>query len=118
MSRPLVITVVTHGDDLEQHVPAGFLYVDQMYEEAGLRDSISANQVDSFWRRLRIFRRALAKEFGDAVKLRVLNPWTPEGLWFVFRHRLREFPVVVIGNKPYPSDSQLDILLEAVRQGI
>lgn len=116
MSGPLVITVLTHGDDLEQHVPVGFVYVDQMYEEAGLRDPVSAEQTGSMWRWLRIFRRALGREFGGQVRLRVMSPWTPGGLWFSFRHRLREFPVVVIGQRPYPIDTRLDELVEAVRR--
>ncbi len=118
MSKPLVVTVLTRGDDLEQHVPAGFLYVDQMYEEAGLRDSISAGHLDSFWGRLRSLRRALRREFGDRVKFRVLSPWTPEGLWVAFRHRVREFPCMFIAGQCYLMDTPLETLVEAVRQAL
>lgn len=116
MSKPLVITIMTRGDDLGQHVPGGFAIVDEMYAEAGLRDSITAGQSSSIWKQVRIFQRALQKEFGGRVRLRILSPWTPDGLWFVVRHRLREFPVVVIGAQRYPLDSGLETLLEAVRQ--
>jgi hypothetical protein len=90
--------------------------VDEMYAEAGLRDPISVEQSASIWKRVRIFQRALQTEFGGRVRLRILNPWTPEGWWFAVRHRLREFPVVVIGKQHYPLDASLESLLEAVRQ--
>jgi hypothetical protein len=107
---------VTRGDDLEHNFPAGFMMVDEMYAEAGLRDPITAEQSASIWKQVRIFQRALQREFGGAVRLRILNPWTPEGLWFVVRHRLREFPLVVIGKQRYPLDTSLETLLEAVRR--
>src|SRR5512139_2731143 len=115
MNRPPVITLLTRGDDLEQHVPVGFAIVDEMYAEAGMRDSISAGDVEPIQKRVRILQQALRQEFGGRARLRILNPWTPYGLWFAVSHRLREFPVIVIGKQRFPIDASLETLIEAVR---
>jgi hypothetical protein len=118
LDKQLTITVITRGDDLEQHVPGGFQYVDQMFEEAGLRDTVSADQTKDFWRKLRILRRALGREFGRSVNMRVLSPWTLSGLWFIVRHRLRNFPCIVIAGRRYPFDTPPGEIVEAVRQSL
>lgn len=116
MTAKLIITILTRGDDLEQHVPVGFRFVDEMYAEAGLRDSISAAQVETIGQRLRVIGRALGRALPGQVALRVLNPWTPRGLWFAFRRRVRYFPCIEIGGRLYPLDTPLDDLVEAARQ--
>lgn len=118
MKSGLIVTVVTRGDDLEHHVPIGFHYVDQMFEEAGLHDALSADPSRNFWQTLRTFQRNLHREFGQRVRLRVLNLWSPEGLWVVFRYRVREFPCVLIAGQHYTVDASLEQLLEAVRQAL
>ena len=118
MDRQFVITVVTRGDDLEQSMPGGFAYAEQMFEEAGLRDPARDPLAGDLWRRLRILRRALQREFGNRVRVRVLSPWTPWGLWFVVRHRLRDFPCLVVAGRRYPYDTLTDDIVEVVRQAL
>src|SRR5574341_1410126 len=115
MAPPLVITFVMRGDDLEHHVPGGFGMVDEMFAEAGLRDSISAQQSDSLLKRLRIIQRALVREFRDQIRVRAVNPWTPVGLWLVFRRCLRNFPCILIGERSYAVETPVEELLEAAR---
>jgi hypothetical protein len=115
LSTQLVVTVITHGGDLEQHGPGGFLYVDQVFEEAGLRDATDALQAEDFRRRLRILERALRREFGSRVSMRALSPWTLRGLWFIVRHRLRDFPCLVIAGQRYPLEASVGEVAEAVR---
>lgn len=86
-----------------------------MYAEAGLRDAISVGQADMLGKQVRILRRALQQEFSGQVRLRLMNPWTPEGLWFAIRNRLREFPVILVGRQRFPLETPLETLLEAVR---
>lgn len=115
MGIQLVITIVTRGDDLEQGVPRGFQYADQVFAEAGLRDSTGEAPSVKFWQQMRILQRALKREFGDRVVLRVLDPWTLGGLWFVTRHRVRGFPCLVIAGQRYSPDTSLSELVEVVR---
>lgn len=115
INSPLVITIVTRGDDLEHHVPVGFHMVDQVFDEAGLRDPISASHTKTLAKRLRIIQRALSHEFEGRIMIRLVNPWTPAGLWFVVRHRLRHFPCILIGGECYPVESQVSDLIESVR---
>lgn len=118
MKADQVITIVLGGSDLAQQAPGGFRYVKEMYEEAGLREEADAVQGDAFWRRMRILARALRREFGEQVALRAINPWTPGGLLFVVRHRVRQFPCLVIAGQQYAPDAPLDDLVEAVRDAL
>jgi hypothetical protein len=118
LTTKLVITVVTRGDNLEHHVPGGFLYVDEMFAEAGLRDGLGASESNSMWQRMRVVRRGLQRELKRPVVLRVVNPWSPGGLWLVVRYRLRSFPCFLIGNDAYPLETSLEVLLEVVRRNL
>ena len=115
MNAQLVVAVITHGGDLEQHGPGGFLYVDQVFEEAGLRNSTGATQTEEFQRRLRILQRTLRREFGNRVSMHILNPWTLRGLRFIVRHRLRDFPCLAIAGQRYPMETSVGEVVEAVR---
>lgn len=115
MSAQLVVTAITRGGDLVQHGPGGFPYVDQVFEEAGLRDSADAPQAEDFRRRLRILQRALRREFGSRVSMVVLSPWTLRGLVFIVRYRLRDFPCLVIAGQRYPLEASVGEVVEAVR---
>ncbi len=115
MPSRLMITFITRGDDLEQHVPGGFGFVDEVFAEAGLRDPISAEHSDSLSRRLRIVQRALAREFRGKIELRVVNPWSPGGLWLMVRHRLRDFPCMLIDGRSYAVEMPVEELIEIVR---
>lgn len=118
MNAKLVITVVTRGDDMGHGTPDGFHYVGEMFAEAGLRDGLGDSEADAMWQRLRVLQRGIQRELKHPVVLRIINPWTIEGLWLVVRYRLRDFPRVLIGGDAYPLDTPLDALLEAIRQNL
>jgi hypothetical protein len=115
LSTQLVVTVITRGGDLAEQGPGGFLLVDQVFDEAGLRDSASGMQTEDLRRRLRILERALRREFGSQVSMRILSPWTLRGLAFIVRHRLRDVPCLVIAGQRYPLEAPVGEVLEAVR---
>lgn len=115
-AAPLIVTIITRGDDLEHHVPAGFHLADQIFEEAGLQDPISAAHSEMLAKKLRIALRALKREFDGQIIFRIVNPWTPAGLWFSFRYRVRNFPCVLMKGRPYSLDTPVNELIEIVRQ--
>jgi hypothetical protein len=114
----LVVTIVVRGNDLDLQAPGGFRYVSEVFEEAGLRDLTDAGPPFTFWQRVRILRRALEREFGGRVAIRILNLWTPRGLVFCARHRLREFPCLVIGGHCHPLGMPLSEFVGAVGQAL
>jgi hypothetical protein len=118
LSARLAVIVVTRGDELVQRGPGGFAYVDQVFEEAGLRDATGTTEGAGFMQRLRILERALRREFGGDVVLRLLNPWTPRGFWLVVRHRLRDLPCILIAGRAVPADAPNEAIIEAVRQAL
>lgn len=113
VKEQLVIIVVTRGDEMEQTMLGGFRLVDEVFDEAGLD---IAPHTRKFWERLRVLQRALRREFGSRVTLRVLSPWTPRGLWFTIRHRLRGFPCLVIAGRRYSLNTPPNEIVEAVRR--
>lgn len=115
MSTRLVVTVVTSSGDLILHGPGGFRYVDEVFDEAGLRESTDVSEAEAFQQRLRVLQRALRREFGSRVGMRVISPWTLNGMVFVVRHRLRDFPCLVIGGQRYSLEATVDEVVEAVR---
>jgi hypothetical protein len=117
MAARLIVTVIARGDEITQAGTDGFILVDQVFAEANLRAGVSDGFSD-FWQRMRILQRALAREFGDRVAMRLLSPWSFKGLWVCTRHRIREFPCLLIGNRPYPLDSPHQDILDAVKQAL
>lgn len=118
MSAGLVILIITSGHELEQHTPGGFGYVNEIFTEAGLGESAEKAKVNKFRQRLRVFQRALKREFEGRVVMRVINPWTPQGLWTVVRYRIRDFPCLLIAGHCYPLDAPLNDLMAAVREAL
>lgn len=112
--QPLVITLILKGDEGFPTGTRGVGYVSQVFSEAGMQDHYDNKASDQFWQRIRILNRNLQREFGDKVTLAMLNPWTPRGLWFVMRHRVRQFPVLVIKGQCYPIDSSTNELIDIV----
>ncbi len=112
-----MVTIIASGHDLVGYGPRGLWFVDEVLDEANLRAEKAA-QLDVFARRVRVLGRALQREFGGRVKLRLLNPWTLGGLWFVVRHRVRTFPCVVIDRQSYELETSLEELVEAIRQAL
>lgn len=115
MTKKTVVTVVARGDELVHGGgPAAFKYASQLFDEAGLEDAAGVTRSD-FWRRLRILNRAIKREFGDRVMLRMINLWSLQGLWFCTRHHVREFPCIVIAEQHVPLDTPQEQMLEMVR---
>ncbi len=40
-----------------------------------------------------------AKEYGDRILIRLIDPRTPGGLWFSLRHWIRRYPTFLIGDR-------------------
>lgn len=89
-----VIIVTPYVSQLH-HVPAGMVYVDEMLVEAQLGEDQS-ELTGSEW--LEQCLQQLKRRFRRRVRVRLLDPMTLNGLFFVIRHRIRHFPTVVMEN--------------------
>lgn len=119
MDQQLAVTVLIRGDEDLAIGTRGTGYVDQILSEAGLRDGLNnGEKVSSFWQRLRVLHRALEREFGDRVIVQILNPWTLRGWWFAIRHRVQEFPSLVVEGQSYPPDISVNEMIEIVKKAL
>ena len=42
--------------------------------------------------------RAVRSRYGNRVRIRLVDPHSPSGMWKVLRHRLRRFPAFLVGG--------------------
>lgn len=100
------LLIVAPSNSLTHHVPAGFIFVDEVFDEANLSDAISHQQRTStdLERALGYLRRRYPKR----IAVRRLNLWSPEGLWATIRYRLRSFPAVIIDHSQVLVEDQLE----------
>lgn len=98
MSPPAVVnlTVISPRNPLLQHVPIGFGYVGEIFEQAGLRDSLTIAQSPDAW--LVRSLRHLATRFPRRIRVRWIDLWSLPGLLFAIRYRIRSYPTVVING--------------------
>ena len=90
------LLVIAPSESLSHIAPQGFIFADQVFSEARLRDSISASQNPNIDLERTLFY--IAKRFPRRIRIRWVSPWTLSGLWIVFRYRLRTFPTVIING--------------------
>ncbi len=108
------VLIVAPQGGLDHHVPAGFIFADEVFQEARLGDPITAGQ--SLTRELDRALGYLASRFPRRIRVRRVDPWTPGGLWLAFRFRLRSFPAVILDRREVLSGEQLRF--EAFRERI
>ena len=92
-NRVDVVVVTPHASQLH-HVPTGMIYVDEMLSQANLWDRVDQQQSDLVW--LATCLKAITRKFGHIVRVRLLDPMTLLGLYFVIRYRIRVYPTVVM----------------------
>jgi len=101
------LLVIAPSDSFTHHVPAGFIFADEVFTEANLRDPVSQSQ------KLTIdLERALGylvKRYPKRLRIRWLNLWSLGGVWTAIRYRLRSFPAVVVNQSHILIDDQLEI---------
>ena len=101
------LLVIAPSDSFTHHVPAGFIFADEVFTEAKLRDPISQSQKMAF-----DLERALGylvKKYPKRLRIRWLNLWSLGGVWTAIRFRLRSFPAVVVNQSHVLMDDQLQI---------
>ena len=91
------LLVFAPSNDHSYHVPAGFIFADEVFAESGLRDRASASQgaLGDLQRNL-IY---LLYRFPGRLRVRWVDPWSPRGLVYTLRYRLRTFPSILIRTK-------------------
>lgn len=93
------LLVVAPADEITENAPIGFLLVDEIFAQAGLKDTISASQ--STTSELMRTLAYLMHRFPRRIRVEWVEPLSLRGIYTKFRYRLRAYPVVliIIGNE-------------------
>lgn len=92
--RVIVLLIVTPLGDQVHSVPGGVGYVDEMLREAGLSTEARPKTNDETW--LPACLSELNRRFGHAVRVRLVNPMSLQGLYLSIRYRFRGYPAVIM----------------------
>ena len=101
------LLVIAPSDSFTHHVPAGFIFADEVFTEANLHDPISQSQKMTF--DLERTLGYLAKKYPKRLQIRWLNLWSLGGVWTAIRYRLRSFPAVVVNQSHVLTEDQLEL---------
>jgi len=88
------IIVFAPPDDIAHDTPRGFTFVDGVFREARMRDTISASQMSS--ERLRQKLGYLVKRYPKRIHVSWVNPLSLQGIIFSIRFRQRKFPGILL----------------------
>ncbi len=91
------LLIVAPTNSLDHHVPAGFIFIEEVFAEAGLKDTVSKTQ-----RAASDLERTigyLARRYPGRIRIRWVNPWSLGGIWITFRYRIRSFPAIIVNQK-------------------
>ena len=103
--RKVELVILAPPNTYDQHVPAGFIFADEVFAEARLKDGISTAQAHS--PELERALSYLAKRYPGRVQVRRVDLWSLPGLWLSFRYRVRSFPAILVNRKEMLCDERL-----------
>lgn len=101
------LLIIAPSDSFTHHVPGGFIFADEVFTEANLRDPVSQSQ--KLTHDLERTLGYLAKRYPKRLRIRWLNLWSLGGVWTAIHYRLRSFPAVVVNQNRVLVDDQLQI---------
>jgi hypothetical protein len=93
----LKITIVSPSNASMRSAPGGIGYLAEMYEEAGLVDDLSRDQITDYW--LFTSLDKLKRRYPGRILSRWVNPYSLLGLYLSLRFRIRSFPTIIIGDE-------------------
>jgi hypothetical protein len=101
------LLIVAPSSSFTHHVPGGFIFTDEVFAEAKLRDHVSESQ--GLTSELERALGYLAKRYPKRLRIRWLNLWSLGGVWVAIHYKLRSFPAVVVNQNHVLIDDQLEI---------
>ncbi len=102
----LELLLVAPAEQMLHHVPGGFLFTDEVFTAAKMRDSISHRQ-----RMAADLERTLgylARRYPRRIRIQRLNLWSLGGLLATVRFRIRSFPALIINRQRLLTDGELE----------
>ena len=79
------------------HAPSGFTFTGEVFKEAKLRDSLSAEQ--KITADLERAVHYLTRRFPRRIRVQWVDPWSFGGLWCAVRFRVRHYPTVIVNRR-------------------
>jgi len=100
------LLIIAPTDSFTHHVPAGFIFADEIFTEANFRDPVTQSQrlTSELERNLGY----LARKFPGRLRVRWINLWSLGGAWTAIRYKLRSFPAVLVNQKEVLIEDQLE----------
>jgi len=117
--QPVTLEVLAPIVSGVRHCP----HCQDFFEDAGVAQAVNRDELDSYpeemWRdyeRLSEIVRELAGRYGTALRVTLIDPHTPLGLWKSLRHWVRSYPTFIVNGQEKVTgwdSSALDSLLRA-----
>ena len=101
--QPLSVQVIAYAPTIFRHCQhcevafAGLGFGERIHRDEA-RDALPADLLDDF-QRVSDWVHRLLERHGSAVKVSVIDAASIEGVWTSLRHRVRQFPAVVIDGQ-------------------
>jgi hypothetical protein len=117
--QPLSVQVIAYAPTIFRHCQhcevafAGLGFGERIHRDEA-RDALPADLLDDF-QRVSDWVHQVLERHGPAVKVSVIDAASIEGVWTAMRHRVRQFPTVIIDGQARRLDadaSSLDGLIE------
>ena len=88
------LIIVAPSDETIQHVTSSFILVDEVYQEAGLKDDMSLSQTTTG--NLTRTLGYLLRRYPHRIKFQWIEPMSLKGLFTKFKYHLRSYPVILV----------------------
>ena len=89
------ILIVAPSDE-SGHPPEGFIFANEVFEEAGLKDKVTASQ--SISKELRRELSYLVRRYPRRLQIHWVEPLSLRGLYVRIRFRLRTYPAILLNS--------------------
>ena len=102
--HPVSIEIIAPAPTVFYHC----MHCEQIITHSEVGRKVRQEQWDSYPEELKAdFQRLsdwvfdLAHRYGERVRIKVIDPFSPEGFFKAIRHRVRRYPTFIIGGKKY-----------------
>ena len=118
--QPLSVQVIAYAPTIFRHCQhcevafAGLGFGERIHRDEA-RDALPPDLLDDF-QRVSDWVHRLLERHGPAVKVSVVDAASIEGVWTSLRHRVRQFPAVIVDGQARPLEADHQALDAAIAE--
>jgi hypothetical protein len=90
----LIDILIVAPSDESGHPPSGFIFANEVFEQAGLKDKVTASQAT--FKDLRRELSYLVRRYPKRLRVHWVEPLSLRGLYVKIRFRLHAYPVILL----------------------